>query len=90
MCDTDPRPRTETPQAKIFLQGKNRPLYVTQPVVEIGLQMNAKDARLLNVTNLRDEQTLIPIGNVISVVEYLPEPITPDTQPDPDPVADPE
>jgi hypothetical protein len=60
--------------AKVFIEGKNRPLHVTDSFVEVSLQMQDAERTCLHVTNLLGEPTTIPIGRVVSAVEPIDTP----------------
>lgn len=80
MCDpaiTPEVPRADklVCNAKVFIDGKNRPLHVTESHTELTLRLNDPDARVLTVTNLNGEVTTLPRERVVSIVanEHLPE-----------------
>lgn len=76
MCDTQITPNVATIDklpvgARVFIDGKNRPLHVTQTPDEIHVQLIAamdKDP-LVRVTNINGEDTFVPKIRIVSVVE---------------------
>lgn len=80
MCDaviTPDVPRADklVANAKVFIEGKNRPLLVTDDFTNLSLALNRPDTRVLRVTNLNGEETTLPRERVVSVVknEHLPQ-----------------
>jgi hypothetical protein len=77
MCDTAVTPQVkgidkDEPNAKVFIEGKNRPLFVTQPVAEIRPQLVDLHGPALQLTNINGEDTLVPRERVVSVVAATP------------------
>lgn len=71
-----PRERVLTSQAKVFFEGKNRPLYVAETEQELSLQL-ASGEPVLRMTNLLNEATSIPASRIVSIVQVLPRPEKP-------------
>lgn len=63
--------------AKVFIEGKNRPLHVTDSFTEVSLQMGDSSRSVIHVTNLSGEPTTIPMDRVVSAVEPInaPKPV---------------
>lgn len=77
MCDTQITPQVQNIDklplgARIFIDGKNRPLHVVETPDEIYVQLIDAAPDVVRMTNLNGEETLVSKSRIVSVVAPTP------------------
>ncbi len=77
MCDTQITPQVQNIDklplgARVFINGKNRPLHVVETPDEIYVQLIDAAPDAVRLTNLNGEDTIVPKSRIVSVVAPTP------------------